>query len=390
MRAGLPVATLALVAVVVAWWCTVSDAAAPHAATPSVAPAAERTAESSAPARVERAPTAPLPEPADEPAARPNTADPGGDASSDPAQPWLARFQVVDEGEQLVAGARVVVWRAFGAQLHRARASSARVDAAAERGERAFFAPDRHELYGACAAAVTDDGGAFELLVHPGTTWTLQVRPTAAAGGAACELKGVAPGAVGVLVRCADADLAGCVVRGTVTRADGVPIANCRVAIVQFHDDGSVRSSGGQTFEGAEYQLAPLPLGKRFALRIGLGGDRHQPGPYAPTTIGPFTTDRPELTCDARLVAWGTVPILVRDASGAPVRSVRVDVRHDVFQGSVRVPREVDGEGRIVIERCAPGPAKVVGYDAGRQLFEQELFVTPGPNAEVVVRLPAR
>ncbi len=271
-----------------------------------------------------------------------------------------------------------------------------RVGARAESGYSggAIAVPGRDTLFGQVTPVTTDADGGFALTVHPSTTWTVSAAPKTANQRVSVRQSGIAPGRADVLLSFSEAELAGCVVRGTVVRSDGQPLGPYLVEIVHYEDGKTFSSSDGNaTIDGERFSLPPLSLGRQFALRVSpREGDSPRwnlSDPLAPTQIAPFTTDQPELNFEFRLEPWGEVPVRVLDAAGAPARRVNVAIVRDVNLGFWPTPPQVDADGRAVVKRCAPGPHHVRVFVGDEVLVERELLVTPGLNPEVELRLPA-
>lgn len=254
-----------------------------------------------------------------------------------------------------------------------------------------FLAPGARQLFGRNELVATAEGGTFELRVHPGTTWTLSVSPIADNRLLRIEVPGVAPGRTDVEVRISDAELAGCVVSGTIERDDGQPPGACRVDVIAYDgDQPRGRFDANVLIEGARFTLPPLPLGRRFGLRVAPGDARATiEGPLAPMLVGPFTTDRAELSIDVRLEPWGEVPVLVLDPAGAPARAVTAAITPAIGGAAPVVPRPVDTAGRVTLRGCTPGPGTLRVYGGQELLGERSLRVAPGANPEVVVQLEA-
>lgn len=269
----------------------------------------------------------------------------------------------------------------------------ARVMAAPMKGGRRglMFGPDAEDRFGRPDGVTTGEDGRFAFEVHPGTTWRLRALPPELRDSLHAELRDVAPGTRDVTIRITAADLAGCVVHGRVRRADGGAVDRYRVQMVYYYDDGS--RSGvtevGANVDGLRFSVGPLALGQEYGLLVSLPEDRANPAAAAPAYVGPFRADAGQLQFDFVLPAWAELPVRVVDASGAPAREVTVSLWSSTPQRGIDSPRRVDDHGVVVLQRRVPGRATLHVYGASSQLLEQEVTLTPGPNAEVVLRLPA-
>ncbi|HEX5053177.1 MAG TPA: sigma-70 family RNA polymerase sigma factor [Planctomycetota bacterium] len=240
----------------------------------------------------------------------------------------------------------------------------------------------------------TGDDGRFLLTVHPGTSWTLLAWPDTGASRLCVRQRGVAPGRDDVVMRIDDEDLAGCVVRGTVQRADGKPVGAYGVEVF-IHDGG--RENGGTPvqarIDGEHFTLSPLSRGEQYHVlvtpRDASQPDRRGIGDVAPARTAPFVADRAELAFEFRLEPWGEVPVRVLTADGAAAHRVRVDAWRDLGLGYSNRAMPVDAEGRVVLLRCAPGAHALRVWRDVTVVCKRELQITSGPNPEVVVRLPA-
>ncbi len=260
-----------------------------------------------------------------------------------------------------------------------------------EGGQPGNLVPDKSSLFASVKAQRTDAEGAFEFAIHPATTWTIAVIPSASNYRLRVERAGVAPGTTDLEIRCSDADLAGCVVEGTVGRADGQELDGYQVEIINFEDGKQHSSSNAQaTIEGNRFTLPPLPVGKQFAILVSAQGDRGKlTGPLAPAQTPPFVTTGAKMTVALRLEAWGKVPVRVVAADGTPPRGALVIIAPRVVVGFYPSAMPLDSQGTRLQEMVAPGEHDLRVFLGDVKWYEQELHVTPGLNPEVVVRLPA-
>ncbi|MEO6593394.1 MAG: hypothetical protein ABIP94_01425, partial [Planctomycetota bacterium] len=238
------------------------------------------------------------------------------------------------------------------------------------------------------------DDGKFELTVHPGTSWTVLAWPDTAASRLCVRHPGIAPGSDDVVLRIEHADLAGCVVRGTVRRADGKPVGDYRVEVITYEHGQPF--GGGEVsvrIDGDRFTTSPLSRGWPCDVLV-TPVDVSQPtrrwiGEVAAARSKRFTADRAQIELELRLERWGEVPVRVITADGAVAHRVRVEAWRDVRLGYSNSWMPVDAEGKLVLQRCAPGAHRLRVWRDLTVLSVQQLEIAPGPNPEVVVRLPA-
>lgn len=244
----------------------------------------------------------------------------------------------------------------------------------------------REDRFGPSGVTTTAADGTFVLAVHPDPTYRIVV---SLVGAVSVRRHGILPGTRDLEIRCTAGERAGCVVHGRVTRVDGEPCGQVRVT---FLADEGIR-------EGYSRQLSvravddgfvtpPLPFGMQVSLRVELAG-RFDQQDLAPAFVGPFTTDRAEIVLPCRLEAWAEVPVRVVDDGGLGLRDVTVHLRPLLPSRTFSAPQLVDSNGCVVLARQVPGPSQLVVYSGQGEIHRQEITVTPGLNAEVVVRLPA-
>jgi len=272
-----------------------------------------------------------------------------------------------------------------------------RVLATPEAGDRNLWTsmPNREDRFPAVRAATVADDGSFALTVHPGSSWTLVVFQVKVNGRVLVLQSGVNPRRDDVVITVTDAQLQGCVVHGKVTRADGQPARDYEVEVVDCGPDGQMMTSSAveARIDGDTFECPPLPLGQRFAVWVNLSSSKlagRFGGPLAPASTAAFLTDRAELHFDLRLEAWGSLPVRVLEADGAPARRVSVYLQRVESTGGDLGVLPVDAEGRAVVKKCVPGAYRLFLTREREQLHTQELTVAPGLNPDVVVRLPAR
>ncbi|MEO6596252.1 MAG: sigma-70 family RNA polymerase sigma factor [Planctomycetota bacterium] len=69
----------------------------------------------------------------------------------------------------------------------------------------------------------------------------------------------------------------------------------------------------------------------------------------------------------------------------------RLDAEYGARVNFVQNGLPVDSEGRLHFASCVPGPHQLfVLDDALTQLLQQAISIVPGPNSELVIRLPAK
>jgi len=274
-----------------------------------------------------------------------------------------------------------------------------KIYARAESGEETHYSavPSRDDLFPGVSPATTADDGNFALTVHGGTTWTIMSRPLVDNASLGTRLEGIAPGNDDVLMRITADDLTGCVVRGTiVTASDGKPVENCGVEVVAVGRGGRQLTGGVKVLvEGNHFELAPLPLGHSYGLRVtprfGPGGLPTLLGPLAPANVDPFVTQKDGVVLEVRVDAWGELPVRVVAADGLPARSVAIGSWPVAPQGFGQLTQHVDGEGRTVLPQRMPGVHRLLLFAGGdKPLLEQHVTILPGLNPEITVRLPAK
>lgn len=258
---------------------------------------------------------------------------------------------------------------------------------------RASAVPSPSDRYSRSTVVTSGSDGRFELKVHPGTSWSIVARPVADNPSLTCVTKDVAPGRRDVVVAVTAEDLAGCIVKGSVELADGLPLADFEVGIVRYDEQGKPSGTmpAKPKLEGNRFELPAVSLGRTIAIRVTpkeAGGSRGRTGPYPPVQLGPFVTTSAGIEVAVRIEAWGQQPVQVLAADGTPARKVRVQAARDVSLGTYPSPMPVDAEGRILLKFCAPGAHKLTVWTETAKLREQPLTILPGLNPEVVVRLP--
>lgn len=250
--------------------------------------------------------------------------------------------------------------------------------------------PSSDDLFGPTGVVATAADGSFEVAVHPNPTCSLRFEvPTRAV---CVQRDGVAPGSRGLEFRLGADELAGCRIRGVVTRADGEPLGPIRVELWRHQGDVMWRS-GGLDFERLDdgFMTSPIAFGQRISLHVELSGEAgsRRSGPMAPSLVGPIVVDGAERTMTFHLQPWASLPVLVVGADGrwATGAVVMLWPAHGVVDN--RAPMRVDENGRARFERVPPGPVRVTaaGAEGGRCM--QEIDVVPGANPELVVRLTA-
>lgn len=243
--------------------------------------------------------------------------------------------------------------------------------------------PDRDAMFARVADADTAADGSFALAVHPGTNWTLLARP-APRSAISVRRRGVAPGSE-IELRITEAELAGCVVHGSVRRRDGQPVGRYRVELLRDEGGGAISGGGAEAAtDGERFTLAPLPLGMQYCVRV-----TPSDGGAAPARFGPFTTDRARIDCELVLPPWGQMRVRVLDAQGRPALGSWISCApvSPWDRGGLGTSTPADGARDL---RCAPGPCRLrVLHDSAVEC-EQDLVLQAGVNPEVTVRLPAR
>jgi protocatechuate 3,4-dioxygenase beta subunit len=260
-----------------------------------------------------------------------------------------------------------------------------RVEAVAESARQfSVSGPLRSDLFGRSQKTATDVLGAFEVPAHPDTVYTLAVGPIEE-GDVVVRRLGIAPGTRDLVVRCSEEEVAGCTVRGTVTRSDGLPPALLEVHVARSNAGIGFGAKQAAVVEGA-FTLPPVPFGESFTVIVSPPND-------VASAVGPaaiaVTADRPQIDLQFRLEPWAEVPVCVIDAAGSPVRKATVGlVREPRLLFDPTDARSTDVNGRVVV-RQVPGPAKLIVYGGRGEPFQQVVHIAPGRNPEIVVRLPA-
>jgi RNA polymerase sigma factor (sigma-70 family) len=250
------------------------------------------------------------------------------------------------------------------------------------------FAPGREELFDAVGWVKTDAEGRFRLGVHPGTKWTLHVMPNARAPRLVKLLSGVEPGTMDARIQLAEEDLKGCIVRGTVVRADdGSQVPAFGMEIVSYGEN-ELRGGGGVRIHGSHFECEPLPIGRRFGLVIdpsgALGSSETD---LSMAVVQPFVTSGAEIELEVRLPRLGELPVRVLGPGDAPIRNASVVANEKDGRRSRRW-RHVDGLGRVRLPGLSVGENYVMVWRANELVHRAEMTILPGENPEVVVRLP--
>ncbi len=274
--------------------------------------------------------------------------------------------------------------------------AGALVSAVPESGETGGYVavPTQRDQFPPVAAVTTGEDGRFELRVHPGTQWTLRVFPVAGNRRLRVLERHVAPGRTDVRVTIGEGERQGCIVRGTVVRAaDGQPVTDFTVRLVSFAEGGRVQGTyeARPKVEGNRFELEPLPLGEPIGLVVEAKGERPGVfrGPLGSVQLGPLEPVPAGLVVEARLPEWGEVPVRVQRPGGSALGKVTVGVVGSVPTNSFASPQAVDADGRVTLQHCQPGTARLSVYGATGRLHEQAVTVAPGLNPEIVVSLPA-
>lgn len=275
--------------------------------------------------------------------------------------------------------------------------AGARVEAVAETGHPVGYTtvPNRRDRFSQPEPLQVGDDGRFLFAVHPDSTWKL----TAWVGGGdermAVVQKGVVAGDAAVELRFSAADLAGCVVRGTVRRSDGRPLGDWRVVVVHCDEgEGSWSKPLAARLDGAAFATPPLPLGRRVALRVEPFDKEHPKrsfvGDVVPAQVGPFVTSATPPSFEFVLQPFGQLPVRVLTATGEVAHRVRVDTAPPVDPGSSFLAVPVDANGAALVEHCVPGPNRLRVWRDVDVVLQQDVTLTPGLNPEVTIRLPAK
>lgn len=272
----------------------------------------------------------------------------------------------------------------------------ARVEAVAETGHPTrSTVPNRRDRFAQPDWTQVGDDGKFAFAAHPDTTWRL----TAWVGGGdtpmSVERAGVAAGDRDVVLRFCAADLAGCVVHGSVRRSDGQPLGDWRVVALPC-DEGQLRRSKPLAvgIDNGSFTTPPLPLGRRVTLRVE-PYDKDDPqrsfrGAVAPALSGPFVTSPSPPSFEFVLQPFGQLPVRVLTATGEVAHRVRVGARPSMDVGFSMRAVPVDADGRALLERCVPGTSRLSVWRDSSVVLGQDVIITPGLNHEVTIRLPAK
>lgn len=246
--------------------------------------------------------------------------------------------------------------------------------------------PLRVDRFPKVPAATTDDDGSFALQVHPGTTWTLSARLLANDWRMAVHRSNVAAGSDEVVLWVTGTDLAGCVVHGTVTAAEPSP-EGYQVTILDCRPDGTPTTSSRAdvSWQEQRFTCQPLPRGQQFLLRVEPAASSRSS--LAPAHVGPFRTDAPDLTFAMHLERKGTVQVRVCLLDDTPAHQVMVDVSaKSPMQRATSVTFE--GDAPHTLQLPSGTYTLQVRSAEGQPVHQQDVVVMPGPNPEVVLRLP--
>ncbi|MCA8966547.1 MAG: hypothetical protein KDC48_16825, partial [Planctomycetes bacterium] len=291
------------------------------------------------------------------------------------------RGRVVDEAGQPVVGVAIVAQPESGLYLGMHAVDKGPV-------------PSQLDLFPKVPAPRTAADGSFAMKVHPGTTWKLTVRLSPSNWRLAAVFPGIAPGSDDVELKLRDADVAGCVVCGSVIAADGQQ-HRYEIWIVDI-DEHSGGSPAKTTWSGDSFVCEPIGLGRRFLLRVKQVDGDTASRTLAPTVLGPFTADRARLECAVRMEPYGTLPVRVVGPAGRSLGKLGVVARpmpHDHFD-FVPSPRSVESaepSTTIELTRLIPGPNEVtVGRLTDGTMQTREVTVRPGPNPELLIELSAK
>lgn len=254
--------------------------------------------------------------------------------------------------------------------------------------------PTLVQQYGWARSARSGPDGSFVLQVPPGIPWTVVVQPGGQLDWRRVRRGGIAPGTAGLQICCREEELSGCAVRVFVTRDDDGPVdslcIDCRGA------DQPIDLYGGSwgdsaKFEAGAWVLPPLPLGERYALLVSLPPERDANGKsierLASTGVV-FTTEGRELTLHLRLSPFASLPVRVAGTDADRLRAVRVVVHNTQPTGRWMFPRALDRDGLTFLTHLAAGAARLTVCDGFDVCLERDLWLAPGTNQEIVVRLP--
>lgn len=258
--------------------------------------------------------------------------------------------------------------------------------ACAEQGPRfsSLAGPGRRDLFARAAAVDTDAAGRFVIVVDPGSSCSIVAKD----GSRSIELQGVAPGRTDLLIRFTDGDLEGCIVDGTVKRADdAAPKSLFQVQQLRYQD-GELVSCRELEFarRGNAFRTEPLPLGQActFVIRPAVAGTE-----LAPVCLGPFTTSAAGIHLEVRLPVWGCLPVRIVCADGKPAGAgltIRLEAPRVPLS---QIGTKIGDDGLARLTRCVPDASRLEVRRQGELLLQQELVVQPGLNPEFVVRLRA-
>lgn len=252
----------------------------------------------------------------------------------------------------------------------------------------ASSAPNRRDLFEAVDWVKTDADGRFRLAVHPGTKWTLHVMPDPRRPRLVKLLPGVEPGTMDARISLTEENLEGCIVRGTVVRADdGSPVPAFGIELVSYGAD-ELRGAGGVRVQSNHFECEPLPLGRRFGLVVDPSAP---PGSIATdlslAVVPPFVTNGASIELQVRLQRRGELPVRVLGPGDTPIRNASVVVNEKDGR-YFRRPRHVDGLGCVRLPDLSVGENLVVVWRANEFVHSAAVTILPGENPEVVVRLP--
>jgi hypothetical protein len=173
-----------------------------------------------------------------------------------------------------------------------------------------------------------------------------------------------------------------CEVRAMVRRSDGAPDGGFDVDLVSISGPTHFTGKTDAQIDGDAFVVSLGPSRTEPFLRV-----VPHDASLAPAAHGPLSATAAGHALEFVLVPWATVPVEVLDSGGAAVPDVGVALRpHDLATDAVG--GMTDAAGRVVLERCAPGPSSLRVHQHAQKLYDRDVVLGPGTNGTLLVRLP--
>lgn len=235
---------------------------------------------------------------------------------------------------------------------------------------------DPAQRFGVPSPATSGGDGDFVLLAHPGSLFIVDaVTP----GFELVRRSGVRPGGGELLLVVGATD---CLIRGVVTRGDGQALPEYEVHVVKRNGPMTFSSKVEPDVVDGRFSFSSPSQHSEITVRV-VPADKS----LAPVAQGPFATDVAEVELSFRLLPWASVSLEVVNANARPVLGARV-VINPLNESADAVGGWVDGDGRLQLERVAPGRSRLRVFPPGKHVVVREVELVPGANGALVVQLP--